>query len=90
MKPSDLLYLGLGAASMARDRIEAQLTEFQKQGEISREEIKRFADEAMAKGREEQDGFEERIRECMRKAMSELNLATKEDIRELKDLLKKS
>ena len=53
---------------MARDRIEAQLTEFQKQGEISREEIKRFADEAMAKGREEQDGFEERIRECMRKA----------------------
>ncbi|MFW5488540.1 MAG: phasin family protein [Desulfovibrio sp.] len=90
MKPADLLYLGLGAASMARDSIEAKLKEFQEQGELSREEIKHFADQAMAKGKEEQEAFEERIRECMRKAMSDLNMATKDDIEELKKLINKS
>jgi polyhydroxyalkanoate synthesis regulator phasin len=89
MKPEDFLYFGLGAASMARERIEARLKEFQEQGEISREEVKRFADQATAKGREERTEFEERVRECVRKTVSELNLATKDDIEELKQLLKK-
>ncbi|EPR35652.1 hypothetical protein dsat_1993 [Alkalidesulfovibrio alkalitolerans DSM 16529] len=89
MKPTDLLYLGLGAATMAKERLEGVFKELEKQGQISREEMEKFLDEVKAKGASERESMEKMIRDKVHEAVAEMGLATKKDIAELKALLKK-
>ncbi|WP_027184122.1 phasin family protein [Desulfovibrio inopinatus] len=90
MKASDFLYLGLGAAFLAKDKIAEQLTEMEKRGDISKDEAKQFMDEAVARAKKERESFDARLREAVKDVVSELGLATKDDIEELKALMNKS
>ena len=87
MKPTDLLHIGLGAAFMAKEKIEAQLKDLEQLGTISKEELNRFVDEAQQRARQEKDALDARIKEKVAEAAKELGLATKEDIAEIKALL---
>ena len=87
MKPTDLLHIGLGAAFMAKEKIEAQLKDLEQLGTISKEELDRFVDEAQQRARQEKDALDARIKEKVAEAARELGLATKEDIAEIKALL---
>ena len=89
MRARDLLYLGLGAAFMTRDRIEKELDNLEKQGEMSREEIKKFLHEAKERAQKEQEDLDERVRTKVKEAFSEFGVATKDDIEELKKLISK-
>jgi polyhydroxyalkanoate synthesis regulator phasin len=89
MRARDLLYLGLGAAFMTRDRIEKELDNLEKQGEMSREEIKKFLHEAKERVQKEQEDLDERVRTKVKEAFSEFGVATKDDIEELKKLISK-
>ncbi len=90
MKASDFLYLGLGAAFLAKDKISEQLTEMEKRGDISKDEAKQFMEDAVARAKKERDAFDSRLRDAIKEAVSELGLATKDDIDELKSLIEKS
>ncbi|WP_029896115.1 phasin family protein [Desulfohalovibrio reitneri] len=87
MKLTDLMYLGMGAAYMAKDRLDKLADEMAEQGKMSREEAESFLEEMRARGEKERKEFEERTKEMMKEAAEELGLATKKDIQELKDML---
>ncbi len=89
MKPSDLLYIGLGAAFMAKEKIEAQLKDLEELGTISREELSKFLDEAGQRARQERDALDSRIKEKVAEAIREMGLATREDVEEIKALLQR-
>lgn len=90
MKPMDIVYLGLGAAYLAKDRFDGLLKQLEDKGEVSREELKKLADEARERGEKERSRFESEIKAKVKEAVSEMGLATKEDVEELKKLIKKS
>ncbi|PTN38499.1 hypothetical protein [Desulfonatronum sp. SC1] len=89
MKPTDLLHIGLGAAFMAKEKIEAQLKDLEQLGTISKDELNRFVEEAQQRAKLETDALDARIKEKVAEAARELGLATKEDIAEIKALLMK-
>ncbi|WP_031386853.1 hypothetical protein [Desulfonatronum thiodismutans] len=89
MKPMDLLHIGLGAAFMAKEKIEAQLKDLEQLGTISKEELNRFVEEAQQRAKQETEELDARIKEKVAEAARELGLATKEDIAEIKALLMK-
>lgn len=90
MRPVDFLQLGLGAAFLAKDKIESLLKEMEHRGEISREEIEKFVESAKTRAEREREELDARIQAKVKDVVKELGLATKEDIAELKKLLKKA
>lgn len=87
MKPVDLLYMGLGAAFLAKDRFDEVLSELETRGQISRDEAKNFLNDAKTRAKQEEEALASRIREEVKKVLEEMGLATKDDIAELKALL---
>ncbi len=87
MKPTDLLHIGLGAAFMAKEKIEAQLKDLGQLGTISREELNRFVEDAQRRAKQEQENLDARIKEKVAESVREMGLATKDDIAEIKALL---
>lgn len=89
MKPVDLLYMGLGAAFLAKDKFEEFVDEMEKRGEMSRAEAKNFLEDAKARARKEEEALNVRIRDELKKVLDGMGLATKEDVAEIKALLEK-
>ncbi len=89
MQAIDILQLGLGAAFLAKDKIEELLKEMERRGELSRSEAQKFVAQAKQRAQDERDALDARIEEKIRKRIDELGLATKADIEELKTLLRK-
>ena len=89
MKPVDLLYMGLGAAFLAKDKFEEFVDEMEKRGEMSRTEAKNFLEDAKARAKQEEEAVNARIHKELQKVLEGMGLATKEDIAELKALIEK-
>lgn len=87
MNPTELLHIGLGAAFMAKEKVEAQLKDLEQLGTISKDEMNRFVQEAQERAQKEKQDLDARIKEKVSEAARELGLATKEDIAEIKALL---
>lgn len=87
MKAVDLLYMGLGAAFMAKDKLEEFAGEMEKRGQMSQDETRKFVEDAKLRARQEEEAFNARLRLELRKVMEGMDLATKDDIEELKALL---
>lgn len=84
MNAKDLLSMGLGAAFLAKDKVETFLADLEERGELTREEVREFMAEAKERARLEEDALERRVREGVREALAELGLATRQDLEELK------
>jgi len=80
----DILYTGLGAASLMHERVESELKTLEEKGKIKREDAKSFMDSIKERGREEDSKSKEKIKEMLKEVIDELGLATKEDIEALK------
>ena len=87
MKPVDLLYMGLGAAFLAKDKFGEALNDLEKRGQLSREEAQGFLNDAKARAKQEEEALAARIRDEVKKVLTDMGLATKDDIAELKALL---
>lgn len=85
----DLFYLGIGAAMLAKEKFEEETKEYIEKGKMTKEERDAFIEKAKAKAKEEEQEFQSRIKDIIKDALSEMGLATKEDIAEIKELLKK-
>ena len=88
MLPKDLLYIGLGAAYMAKDKMDELLGDLQERGKLSREEAEKFLDDAKERAAKERSDMETSLRTALREAVAELGLATKDDVEALKKLIK--
>ncbi|QJT10895.1 phasin family protein [Oceanidesulfovibrio marinus] len=90
MQPKDLLYMGLGAAFMAKDRVEELLNDITEKGDISREEARKFMEDAKERAQKERDDWEKSMKDSVREVLNDFGVATKDDIKKLEKLLKQS
>jgi polyhydroxyalkanoate synthesis regulator phasin len=77
--------LGLGLAIVGKEQIEKWVDELVKKGELSQHESSAFTQELIQKGEEAQQKLDERIQQKLKNLLTELNLATKDDIKRLEE-----
>jgi len=79
----EILYTGLGGALLLKERVEDELKQFEEKGKLSKEDAKKFMEELKARGEAEETIIRDEIKHAVKDAISELGLATKEDIERL-------
>ncbi|ADD68463.1 conserved hypothetical protein [Denitrovibrio acetiphilus DSM 12809] len=84
----ELFYLGIGTAMLAKEKIEEEAKELMEKGKMSKAERDEFIEKAKSKAKEEEKEFQDKLKNIVKEVMSDMGLATKDDIAELKELLK--
>ena len=74
---------GIGLLSMTHDRALEVVAELDRQGEVQKDEVKEWVDQLANRGEEERQAFRELVRTELKNALSEMGLATKEDLQKL-------
>ena len=90
MEAKDLLYFGLGAAFLAKDKLKERIKKLEDRGELSKEDAKKCVEDAKKRAKEEREAIDKRIQEKIKETIHDAGLATKEDLEELKTLIKRS
>ena len=88
-KLEQLVYAALGGALAVKEKIETNNDEIKACQEKSEEKARIFLDEMAQRGEEEKDQFRERLKDILKEVVSELNLATRDDLEKLKQELAK-
>ena len=84
----DMLYAGVGAAMMMKERVESEIKKLEEQGKVKTSDAKSFLESIEQKGKEEQERIKAEFKSALKEVIEELGLATKEDIQKLKEELK--
>ena len=74
---------GFGAYAVTKERAQSLIDEMIEKGQISKEERSKAVDDLMQKAQEERTEFNQRIEDNIKQVMQRLDLATRDDIREL-------
>ena len=89
MMLKDLIYIGLGGALLAKEKVEKELSELVEKGKLNKEDAQNFIDKAKVKGEEEEKEFKSHLKEVIKETLEEMGVATKEDIKTLIKEMKK-
>lgn len=84
----DLLYTGIGAAVVLKERVEAEVKKLQDEGKIKTDDAKSFLNSIEAKGKEEEQRIKEQFKSALKEVIDELGVATKAYLEKLKEDLK--
>jgi polyhydroxyalkanoate synthesis regulator phasin len=84
----DLLYSGIGAAVVLKEKVEAELKKLEEQGKLKTTDAKSFMESIEQKGKEEEVRVKEQLKSALKEVIEELGLATKADLEKLKEDLK--
>lgn len=84
----DLIYTGIGAASLMKERVEQEVKKLEEEGKLKTDDARSFIDSIQKKGQEEDTKVKEHLKVLLKEAIDELGLATKEDLQKLKEELK--
>lgn len=79
----NVLYAGLGAAFLTKEKIEELKTDLIEKGKMSQEEGKHFVDDLLRKSEKAKDQLDLWISKRVEDRVNQLNLATKDEIAEL-------
>lgn len=88
MMLKDLIYTGIGAASLLKEKVQEELTKLEEQGKIKTDDAKSFLESIEKKGKEEDAKIKERLKETLKEVIDELGLVTKADLQKLKEEFK--
>ncbi len=86
----ELLYKALGVMMLIKDKFSDEFNEIFQKANASKEDILKSVDEVKEKAQSEKTQMEEKLNEKIKEIVKEMGLATKEDIEELKRLIKES
>jgi len=84
----DLIYTGIGAALVLKERVESEVNKLEEQGKLKKEDAKQLLDTMEQKGKEEELKFKEQLKATLKEVIDELGLVTKADLQALKEDLK--
>jgi polyhydroxyalkanoate synthesis regulator phasin len=84
----DFLYLGIGAATVMKEKVEEEVKKLEEQGKLKTDDAKSFLDSLEKKGQDEQARIKDELKNTLKEVIDELGLATKADLEELKKNLK--
>jgi len=82
-----MMYFGIGALSLTRERAEDFFHEMVERGEMSGDEARNYVDEIMTRGEKERQEIMAEIREYMNKVRLDMGLVTREEMDEIKERL---
>jgi len=84
----EILYTGIGATALLKEKVEEEMKKLEEKGKIKTDDAKSFLESIEAKGKEEDEKLQSKIKEMIKEIIDELGIATKEDIAKLKEELK--
>ncbi|MBA3027007.1 MAG: hypothetical protein FP820_11490 [Sulfurimonas sp.] len=84
----DLIYTGIGAVAVLKEKVEAEVKKLEAEGKLKTTDAKSFLESIETKGKEEEAKFKEQLKTTLKEVIDELGLATKEDLQKLKEDLK--
>ena len=84
----DLMYAGIGAMSVLKEKVEAEVKKLEDEGKLKTTDAKSFLESIEKKGKEEDDKLKEKLKSTLKEIIDELGLATKADLEKLKEDLK--
>lgn len=84
----DLMYTGIGAAMVLKEKVEAEVKKLEEQGKLKTTDAKSFLDSIQVKGKEEEAKFKEQLKSTLKEVIDELGLVTKADLEKFKEDLK--
>ena len=79
----NIMYAGLGAAFITKEKLEELQKELIEKGKMSQEEGKQFVDDLLRKSEKAKDQLDLWINRRVEDRIKQLNLATKDEIAEL-------
>jgi polyhydroxyalkanoate synthesis regulator phasin len=82
------ILFGIGAASLTKDKVEAFINELVSDNKLSVEEGKKLVQETLTNAKTYKEKHSGELQEIVNKTISDLNLATKDDIKRLEKALK--
>lgn len=80
----NIVYTGIGAAFLTKEKIEEMKDDFVKQGKIGQDEGKRFVDEMVQKTDSIKESLDLKINAIVEKRIKQLNIVTAEDLEDLR------
>jgi polyhydroxyalkanoate synthesis regulator phasin len=80
----NILYTGVGAAFLTRDKIEELRGELEKKGKMTKDEGKEFVDDLFKKSESARDELELWLNRQVEDRVKQLNLATSDEVAELR------
>lgn len=78
-----LMYIGLGAAAMSRDKVKQSIDEMVSRGEVSSDEGRKLYDEIMSRAEEEARSLNDRIKAQVRQYLTDAGVADRSQIEAL-------
>lgn len=75
--------VGLGFASLTREKVEEVVDELVKKGEVAEKDRKQVFEDLMTRAKEEQQKFSQSVRETVHKVMGEIGGPSKEAFNDL-------
>lgn len=84
----ELLYTGIGAASVIKEKVEEEIKKLEDEGKLKTDDAKTFLESIEKKGKEEEAKSKEKLKSTLKEIIEELGLATKDDLAKLKEELK--
>jgi polyhydroxyalkanoate synthesis regulator phasin len=82
--------LGFGAAIVSKEKIEQVVDELVARGELGQSESRELVDSLLAKGEEQRNNITRIVQDQVKKVLNELDIATKQDLRDMEERLKAS
>ena len=80
----NILYAGIGAAFLTKEKVEELKSELIEKGKMSQEEGRQFVDELLRKSEKAKDQLELWINKRVEDRIDQFNLATKDEVAELR------
>lgn len=77
------LLLGLGVAALTKERAEKLVDELVSQGEVAQKDRPKALEELFDWTEEEERSLQQKVQEAFRQVVGDLNLPTKDDIKQL-------
>jgi len=79
----ELLYTGIGAATLLKERVEKEVEKLEEKGKLGKADAQAFLNAIEERGKEEEELFKTKLKDALKEAIDELGLATKADIQAL-------
>ena len=80
----NVVYTGIGAAFLTKEKIEELKDDFVRQGKIGQDEGKRFVDELVQKTDAVKDSLDLKITQIVEAKIKQLNIVTTDDLADLR------
>ncbi|MCL0084031.1 phasin family protein [Dehalococcoidia bacterium] len=83
------ILIGIGVASLTKDRVEELVEKIAEESKLSEEEGRKLVKELLEKSEEARKEFQDQVEKSMQKALKTMNIPSREELQDLKARIEK-